>query len=77
MRGEAVQTLSNQVAPLSSNLVPIIPPDGCKGTRAPSLGEFNPFEEGEWGRTGAVWRLHPSPPSPAVPGMWKVKLGLG
>ena len=77
MRGEAVQTLSNQVARLSSNLVPIIPPHGCKGTTAPSLGGFNPFEEGEQGRMGAVWRLHLSPPSPARPGMWKAKLGLG
>ena len=63
MRDEAAQTLSNQVAQLSSNLVPIIPPDRCKVT-TPSLGGFNPFEEGEQERMGAVWKLHPSPPSP-------------
>lgn len=86
MRGKAVQSLSNQVAPLRSSLVLIIPPDGCKGTTTPSLGGFNPFEEGEQRRMGVVWRLHPSHPSPAPgldlcplmgPGMWKAKLGLG
>lgn len=53
MRDEAVQTLSNQVAPLRSSLLPIIPPDECKGTTTPSLGGFNPFEQGRMGLEAA------------------------
>lgn len=52
VRGEAVPSLSNQVAPLSSRLVLIIPPDWCKGTTTLSLGGFNPFTEGEQGKMG-------------------------